>query len=109
MLPETKWAQANLPQCAAADLASGMAEVTTFVRRRRAVPFPIDGVNPGRYWVKVVADWAEPLSDDANETTFHPGAPGAGDYESAKSAVIDVKSGATADVGAIACKRRVED
>jgi hypothetical protein len=68
------------------------------------IPFSIQGVTPGQYWVKAVWDKAEPYSfDDKNIK----GPPQQGDYESLESPTITVRAGKTVEKIIIDCTNKV--
>jgi hypothetical protein len=58
----------------------------------------IEGVTPGRYWVKVVYDRRAPFGKGSDSRR-----PGPGDLESTTRRVVDVKAGTVTEYGTVAC------
>ena len=69
----------------------------------QSVPFNINGVTPGKYWIKAVFDVAKPLHEEQNDVY----AGEAGDFESSPRKVIDVRIGEVTDAGEVNCTTRI--
>ena len=65
----------------------------------KAVNFQIDGITPGKYWIKVIWDKAEPHGNEKDILVK----PKAGDYVSVDSPTITVESGKTVEGIMINC------
>jgi len=68
------------------------------------VPFTIQGITPGEYWIKAVWDKDKPHNFGDN---YIKGPPQAGDYESVESLTITVKAGETIENVIIDCTHKV--
>jgi hypothetical protein len=71
----------------------------------RILPFRIQGVMPGKYWVTAVWDRAKPYNFEDNYIT---GQPQPGDYQSAESPIITVKAGEIIEGITIHCTQEVK-
>jgi hypothetical protein len=69
------------------------------------VEFRIEGVTPGRYWVKAVYDVAEPFCELGGENAMCVAGPG--DYEGARMEAVKVEWGEVTDVGVVECSTEV--
>lgn len=68
------------------------------------IPFCIQGITPGEYWVKAVWDRAKPYNFEDN---YIKGPPKEGDYQSIKSPVITVKAGEKVENIIVDCTHEV--
>jgi len=68
------------------------------------IPFRIQGVTPGKYWVKAIWDKAKPYNFEDNYIT---GPPQEGDYQSVESPLITVKAGEKIENIIIDCTHKV--
>ena len=103
-VPPDKWAQQPPVQRVRFDFEGRPPWVKEWPRE---LPVSIEGVTPGRYWVKAVYDRAAPFCDPAHENEAAVCRPGPGDAESAERRVIEVKPGGVIKYGELACTRRV--
>ncbi|MHC4322758.1 MAG: hypothetical protein ACYSUX_00630 [Planctomycetota bacterium] len=71
-----------------------------------AIPFLIQGVTPGEYWIKAVWDRAKPYYFEDN---YIKGPPQEGDYESIEPLVITVKAGEKVENVIIDCTHAVSN
>ncbi len=71
-----------------------------------AIPFLIQGVTPGEYWVKAVWDRAKPYNFEDN---YIKGPPQEGDYENIKPQVITVRAGEKVENIIVDCTHAVSN
>jgi hypothetical protein len=69
-----------------------------------SIPFRIQGVTPGEYWLNAVWDKAQPYTFEDN---YIKGPPQDGDFQSTDAPIITVKAGETIDNVIIDCTHKI--
>ncbi len=69
-----------------------------------SIPFRIQGVTPGKYWLKAVWDKAKPYTFEDN---YIKGPPQDGDFQSTDAPTITAKAGETVDNVILNCTHEV--